>query len=178
MKKSTPFCRKHLIRCFAFLALAVAAACVASAATSDSSAKLSSLAISGPVHATVHFWVEVAETQGDKERGLMGRQVLPADRGMVFPYETPQTVAFWMKDTPLPLDLIFIDASHRIAAIHPQAQPYDLTPISSVVPVVMVLEVNGGAAARLGLKSGDFVSWEIRGEQEHSADDTGLSLAR
>ena len=105
-----------------------------------------------------HFRVEVAASPEQQERGLMFRQSVAPDGGMIFPYNPPQQVAFWMKNTLVPLDIIFIDANHRIARIT-NAQPLDLTPLPSGVPVTGVLELAGGRSAELGIKQGDTVRW-------------------
>jgi uncharacterized membrane protein (UPF0127 family) len=102
--------------------------------------------------------VEVAASPEQQERGLMFRQSVAPDGGMIFPYNPPQQVAFWMKNTLVPLDIIFIDANHKIARIT-NAQPLDLTPLPSGVPVTGVLELAGGRAAELGIKEGDTVRW-------------------
>ena len=88
----------------------------------------------------------------------MFRQSVAPNGGMIFPYNPPQQVAFWMKNTLVPLDIIFIDANHKIARIT-NAQPLDLTPLPSGVPVTGVLELAGGRAAELGIRAGDKVEW-------------------
>jgi uncharacterized membrane protein (UPF0127 family) len=105
-----------------------------------------------------HFTVEVAATPEQQERGLMFRKAVPPDRGMIFPYNPPQSVAFWMKNTLIPLDIVYIDANHRIARIA-NAQALDLTPLPSGVPVSAVLELAAGRTAQLGIKPGDTVRW-------------------
>jgi uncharacterized membrane protein (UPF0127 family) len=107
---------------------------------------------------THHFTVEVAATPDQQERGLMFRRSLAGDRGMIFPYEPPQQVAFWMKNTLIPLDIIYIRPNGTIAQIV-NAQPMDITPLPSGEPVVLVLEIRGGRAAELGIKEGDKVTW-------------------
>jgi len=107
---------------------------------------------------THHFTVEVAATPDQQERGLMFRRSLAGDRGMIFPYEPPQQVAFWMKNTLIPLDIIYVRANGTIAQIV-NAQPMDITPLPSGEPVVLVLEIRGGRAAELGIKEGDKVTW-------------------
>jgi uncharacterized membrane protein (UPF0127 family) len=104
------------------------------------------------------FTVEVAATPDQQERGLMFRKSLAPDRGMIFPYNPPQVVGFWMKNTLIPLDIIYIRADGTIAHIA-NAEPMDLTPLPSGEPVVLVLEIAGGRAAQLGIKEGDKVSW-------------------
>jgi uncharacterized membrane protein (UPF0127 family) len=104
------------------------------------------------------FTVEVAATPEQQETGLMFRKSLAGDRGMIFPYDPPQEVGFWMKNTLIPLDIVYIRANGTIARIV-NAEPMDLTPLPSGEPVVLVLEIAGGRAAQLGIKEGDKVSW-------------------
>ena len=104
---------------------------------------------------THRFTVEVARTPEEQANGLMHRQSLAPDRGMLFPYQTPQPASFWMKNTLIPLDLIFADASGRIVQIAERAVPLSTALISSAGPVRAVLEVNGGTADRLGISVGD-----------------------
>ena len=101
------------------------------------------------------FAVEIARTPAEMERGLMFRDRLPPDRGMLFLYEEERPVSFWMKNTLIPLDLIFADSSGRILQIAERAVPLSTALISSEKPVRAVLEVNGGTAARLGIAVGD-----------------------
>jgi len=102
--------------------------------------------------------VEVAATPEQQERGLMFRNSIAADRGMIFPYEPAQEVAFWMKNTLIPLDIIYIRSDGTIVRIV-NAQPMDLTPLPSGEPIVGVLEIGGGRAAEMGIKEGDIASW-------------------
>jgi uncharacterized membrane protein (UPF0127 family) len=104
------------------------------------------------------FTVEIAATPDQQERGLMFRRSLAPDAGMIFPYAPAQDVAFWMKNTLIPLDMIFIRADGRIARIA-NAEPMSLEPVPSGEPVVAVLEIAGGRAAELGIKAGDRVEW-------------------
>ena len=83
---------------------------------------------------------------------------LAGDRGMIFPYEPPQEVAFWMKNTLIPLDIIFIGVGGKIVRIT-KAEAMDLTPLPSGAPVIGVLEIRSGRAAELGIKEGDVVTW-------------------
>jgi uncharacterized membrane protein (UPF0127 family) len=104
------------------------------------------------------FTVEVAATAQQQETGLMFRRSLAGDWGMIFPYDPPQQVAFWMKNTLIPLDIVYIRADGTIARIA-NAEPMDLTPLPSDEPITGVLEIRGGRAAELGIKPGDLVSW-------------------
>jgi uncharacterized membrane protein (UPF0127 family) len=103
------------------------------------------------------FNVELAVTPEEMMQGLMFRRSLAPDAGMLFIYETPQRASFWMKNTLIPLDMLFIAPDGRILNIHERAVPQSLEPIPSDGPVRAVLEVNGGTAARLGIKPGDRV---------------------
>jgi uncharacterized protein len=104
------------------------------------------------------FQVEVMRTPEEKAKGLMFRQFLPDDRGMLFDFEREQPVSMWMRNTYIPLDMLFIRADGTVHHVHARAQPLDETPIPSNGNVRFVLEINGGAAAKLGLKAGDKVS--------------------
>ena len=104
------------------------------------------------------FTVEVASTAEQQERGLMFRKAIAPDRGMIFPYEPPQEVAFWMKNTLIPLDIIFIRPDGPIARIT-NAVAMDITPLPSGEPISAVLEIAGGRAKQLSIKEGDTVSW-------------------
>ena len=104
------------------------------------------------------FTVEVAATPEQQERGLMFVKSLAANRGMVFPYDPPEDVSFWMKNTLITLDMLFIRADGTIARIV-TAKALDLTAIPAGEPVAAVLEIRGGRAAELGIKTGDRVDW-------------------
>jgi uncharacterized membrane protein (UPF0127 family) len=104
------------------------------------------------------FTVQVAATEEQQERGLMFYRSLGPDQGMIFPYDPPQEVSFWMENTLIPLDIIFIKPDGRIARIT-NAKPLDQTPLPSGVPISVVLEIRGGRAAELGIREGDKVDW-------------------
>jgi uncharacterized membrane protein (UPF0127 family) len=103
------------------------------------------------------FVVELASTPEARAQGLMFRQSLAPDTGMLFDFKDSEPVAMWMKNTYLPLDMLFIGRDGRIVRIAERTVPLTLTPISSGEPVLAVLEVNSGTAARLKLKAGDRV---------------------
>jgi uncharacterized membrane protein (UPF0127 family) len=109
------------------------------------------------------FVAEVAATPEQQERGLMFRRELGPDRGMIFPYDPPQVVGFWMKNTLIPLDMLFVDGQGRIVSLHERAVPGSLETIGSGAPVRAVVELNGGTVARLGIKPGDRVLFPIFG---------------
>lgn len=100
------------------------------------------------------FAVDVADDDAERSRGLMFRESLPRSAGMLFVYESPRRATFWMKNTLIPLDMIFADASGRVTKVHANAQPQDLTTIDGGEGVKLVLEINGGLAARLGIGPG------------------------
>jgi uncharacterized membrane protein (UPF0127 family) len=104
-----------------------------------------------------HFNIEEAKTEAQMEQGLMFRRSMAPDAGMLFEYEKPQVMTFWMKNTLIPLDMLFIASDGTIADIHERAVPMLLDPINSAMPVLGVLELNGGTVARLGIKRGDHV---------------------
>lgn len=110
----------------------------------------------GKVHA---FRVEVAASLREQAKGLMFRTEMGKDEGMVFPMDPPRPAAFWMRNTVIPLDLIFVGTDHRILNIAANAVPYDETPLPSAGKVSAVLELNGGRAAELGISPGDKVDW-------------------
>lgn len=105
------------------------------------------------------YQVEVAATPGQQEIGLMFRKTMPTDHGMIFPMKPPRPVSFWMKNTWLPLDLIFIGPDKRIVRIAENAEPLSLDLIDCPEPVSAVLELNGGAARAAGISVGDSVRW-------------------
>lgn len=104
-----------------------------------------------------HFAVEVAEAPEQLERGLMFRDSMPEDAGMLFLLGSEEIATFWMRNTFLPLDLIFIARDGRITNIHRNAAPGSTAIIASTAPVTAVLEVNAGVAGRLGIHAGDRV---------------------
>jgi len=117
------------------------------------------LSITTAAGKTHHFTVEVARTAEEQAQGLMNRQSLGPDRGMIFPMDPPRDASFWMKNTLIPLDLIFVRADGTIARIEENAVPLSLEPIMSMEPVGAVLELAGGRSAELGIRTGDRVNW-------------------
>jgi uncharacterized protein len=106
------------------------------------------------------FEVWIADTPARQEQGLMFVRDLPADEGMLFPQESPQVAHFWMKNTYIPLDMVFVGEDRRVAKVIANARPFSLDVLSSDVPVIAVLEIRGGEAAQLGIHVGDRVSWK------------------
>ena len=103
------------------------------------------------------FQVEVARNDAERAQGLMYRRSLAPDRGMLFDFARVQPISMWMQNTYIPLDMIFIRADGSIARIAENAEPLSTRTIPSGEPVLAVLEVIGGTAARLGVKPGDRV---------------------
>lgn len=101
---------------------------------------------------------EVAATQAEQSRGLMFRPELGPDEGMIFPKDPVQPLSFWMRNTVIPLDLIFIDENRQVINIG-RGEPYDETPIQSDRPGIAVLELAAGRSEELGLAPGDSVEW-------------------
>jgi uncharacterized protein len=109
------------------------------------------------------FQVEVADTNETRAQGLMFRTEMAADAGMLFDFKTEQPVYFWMKNTYLPLDMIFIRANGSVARIEANTVPLSERSVPSGSPVRYVLEINAGRAAQIGLKPGDVVRHPIIG---------------
>ena len=107
------------------------------------------------------FTVEVATTPAQLEQGLMFRRSLAADAGMLFDFKTPTIATMWMKNTLIPLDMLFVDARGRIVNIQERAVPESLATISAAAPVRAAIELNGGTASRLGIRPGDRVIFPI-----------------
>ncbi|AKM06203.1 DUF192 domain-containing protein [Pelagerythrobacter marensis] len=105
------------------------------------------------------FAVEVAKTPREQAQGLMFRTQLGPNEGMIFPRDPPDIASFWMKNTPLPLDIIFIGEDGRIINIAARTVPYSLESVSAVGLTSAVLELRGGRAAELGIEPGDRVIW-------------------
>jgi uncharacterized protein len=103
------------------------------------------------------FQVEVAADDASRERGLMDRRYMAADHGMLFEFDRDAPVAFWMKNTYIPLDMIFIASSGVVTHVAANAEPLSERIIPSGGPCVAVLELNGGTAASIGLKVGDKI---------------------
>tara|TARA_R110002020_G_scaffold176404_1_gene368648 strand:+ start:104 stop:568 length:465 start_codon:yes stop_codon:yes gene_type:complete len=105
--------------------------------------------------------VELALTPDQREVGLMNRSHMPQDQGMLFRFDETRNVAMWMKNTLIPLDMLFIDESGEVLTIKTNAQPLSLDIIPSGQPVRYVLELNGGAAMRYGVSIGDRLEHEV-----------------
>lgn len=104
--------------------------------------------------------IEIADDDFEVQTGLMYRSSMADNRGMLFIFKQASAHAFYMKNTLIPLDIIFIDSNKRIVNIHKNAHPLDESSLPSDGPVQYVLEINGGLSDRWQLKSGDKISWE------------------
>ncbi len=145
---------KHRTRAvFAFLVALAAAAPAAADGVSFATDELW-IESRGERH---RFRVELAETPAQQARGLMFRTDVPADSGMLFLYGGAKHVAMWMKNTLVPLDMLFVAADGAVARIERWTEPLSLASIPSGAPVAAVLELRGGTADRLGLAAGDRV---------------------
>ena len=105
------------------------------------------------------FRVELAQSRYEQAKGLMFRTAMGADEGMLFPMDPPRQASFWMKNTVIPLDIIFIGGDRRILNIAANAVPYSEKNLDSDGLAAAVLELNGGRAAELGIAPGDKVDW-------------------
>jgi len=111
------------------------------------------LELRGPA-GTQRFSIEVADDEAERNQGLMFREKMPLSAGMLFVYEQPKHAFFWMKNTLIPLDVIFADATGRVMQVHANAVPLDETAIDGGEDVAFVLEINGGLAQQMGIAAG------------------------
>jgi uncharacterized membrane protein (UPF0127 family) len=140
-----------------FVAALVVFVCLGGPAAAQTLDKLEIVTSSG-VHA---FSVELARNDAEREKGLMYRRFMPADRGMLFDFKREEPVMFWMKNTYIPLDMIFISRAGAVTNIAADAEPLSEQLIPSGGPCYAVLEVNAGVAASIGLKPGDRIRHPI-----------------
>lgn len=140
--------RRAVQKLIAGMTAALVSAQAAAAACSDDR-----LELRGP-WGQAQFSVEVADSPDERARGLMFREHLPRSAGMLFRYESPQSASFWMKNTLIPLDMLFADDKGQVRHIAANAVPQDLTPILGGPDILLVLEINGGLARRLGITEG------------------------
>ncbi|MCG3200581.1 MAG: hypothetical protein NFCOHLIN_00437 [Gammaproteobacteria bacterium] len=149
------------------LVLAALGSIVATIAHADPvEAVVTVIAANGQGH---EFVVEVADTEVRRQRGLMFREEVPADGGMIFIYDPPQVAAMWMKNTLIPLDMVFVDTEGEIVQVTSRTTPHSLEPISAGVPVSAVIELNGGSCDRLGIRAGDRVHYDLAATSTSSA---------
>lgn len=116
------------------------------------------ITITGP-KAPAQLSVEIAQTKEDRITGLMNRTTLDPYDGMLFDFKLEQPIAMWMKNTLIPLDMVFFNRQQEVVFIRPNAKPNSLEAIASPVPVRYVLELPGGHAAKYGLKKGHRFEW-------------------
>ncbi|HUI35063.1 MAG TPA: DUF192 domain-containing protein [Stellaceae bacterium] len=138
--------RRHLL-VFALLVASLPAVALETFKTSE----LTIVTAAGPHK----FTIELALSGPQMEQGLMFRRKLAPDAGMLFDFGTPTNVTMWMKNTLIPLDMLFLDARGRIIDIHERAVPLSLDMIAANAPSRYVIELNGGTVERLGIKPGD-----------------------
>lgn len=135
------------------LALLLAGAMAAGAANAQSACREGQVDLRGD-WGQVRFTVEIADTDATRARGLMHRESMPRFSGMLFIYDRPERAVFWMENTLIPLDMLFVDETGQVSRIHHEARPMDRTSIDGGADVLMVLEINGGMARRLGITEG------------------------
>jgi uncharacterized membrane protein (UPF0127 family) len=111
---------------------------------------------------THRFSVEVARTGDEQAQGLMYRKSLGANEGMLFPFSPARPASFWMKNTLIPLDMIFVRLDGTIARIAANTVPHSLEGVGVEEPVAAVLEIAGGRSAQIGIREGDRVTWTDR----------------
>ncbi len=109
------------------------------------------------------FSIELADDAAERAQGLMHVESMPRMSGMLFAYEEPQFASFWMRNTLIPLDMIFAGADGTIRHVHSRAVPHDETPIPGGPDIQYVLEINGGMADRLGISVGDTLQHPLIG---------------
>ena len=144
------------------LAGALASVCRAQSAPIESLTRFPRTTLEIVTHGHQHrFEIWIADTPSRQEQGLMFVRDLPASEGMLFP-QALQVAHFWMKNTYIPLDMLFVGEDRRIAKIIANAEPFSLDVLSSDVPVIAVLEIRGGEAHELGIAVGDRVTWHAR----------------
>ena len=135
----------------AALGLMAAGLAAGSAGAECSPGKLELRSATGSV---MRLSVEIADSASERAQGLMDRPALATSAGMLFVYDTPQHARFWMRNTLIPLDMIFADATGLVTRVHSNAVPLDDTAIDGGEGVTFVLEINGGLAVRLGIGPG------------------------
>lgn len=104
--------------------------------------------------------IQIADNDAEREEGLMWRRYMPEDDGMLFIFNDQVIQTFWMKNTFIPLDMVFADSTGKIVSIHANATPFSEATISSGSPAEYVVEVNGGFCARYGIEEGDRIEFE------------------
>lgn len=116
------------------------------------------------------FEVEVARTQEEMAKGLMFRTEMPENHGMIFDYNPPRWASMWMKNTYIPLDILFIESDGTILNIVENTTPFSLVSISAIAPVRASLELNAGVVKTLGIEPGDMIRHELFGNASNGQD--------
>ncbi|KAA2317500.1 DUF192 domain-containing protein [Pseudooceanicola sediminis] len=155
--------------CFGFVAP------MAAVAASAQSCRQDSVELRGD-WGSARFRVEIADDAAERSKGLMFREEMSSGAGMLFIYDRPQVASFWMRNTLIPLDMIFMNPAGEVTAIQRMAKPQDDTPLSGGANVLYVLEINGGLAERMGLDVGsqmrhpaiapDLAAWRCDADAE------------
>ncbi|HEX3754746.1 MAG TPA: DUF192 domain-containing protein [Rhizomicrobium sp.] len=145
--------RASLLALFAIVALA---GCSKKAETSPIGLPMETIKVDTD-HGSETFQVEIAADDASREKGLMFRKSMEADHGMLFVFPIVEGVAFWMKNTVLPLDMVFIRQDGTISSVAANATPFSTQEIPATEPIKAVLELNGGRAEALGIVPGDVV---------------------
>jgi uncharacterized membrane protein (UPF0127 family) len=153
-------------RRFALIAPLMLAAAAARAQDAEIQFKRSSLVVVSSGR-DIKFEVDLATNDAERARGLMFRKQLGPYEGMLFDFYQEMPVSFWMKNTLIPLDMVFIAADGTVKHVHANAVPLSTDSVSSRYPVRGVLEINGGSAALLGIKPGDTVKHPIFGNAQN-----------
>lgn len=165
---------RHMVRASAIAALALLSGCALASTSSTDPAACTAGSKLGASEAgldqvelciqskgkTHKFAVEVAATPQEQQRGLMFRTELADTKGMIFPFRELRMASFWMKNTVIPLDILFIRPDGTIENIAEDTVPYSLDSVESTGPVAAVLELRAGLTAELGIEAGDKVSWK------------------
>jgi uncharacterized protein len=165
--------RSHILGAMAFALLAgctvpanggsQTAGCEAGAEQGTSPAGLKQVTLCITSKTKTHsFTVEVAGGLISQAKGLMFRTELADTAGMIFPFGQPKRASFWMKNTVIPLDIIFVRPNGTIESIAENTVPYSTDPVESGEPVGAVLELRGGLTAELGIAAGDRVAWRSK----------------
>lgn len=143
--------------CLVFISLSNMTAQAGEGMWSGRTDKFTELVVETQAGTSHIFYVELAEKPSEQAKGLMYRKEMADDAGMIFKFKKQKPLGFWMKNTYIPLDIIFIDQDGVIKSIHENAVPKSLESIHSGVPVIAAFEINGGLSATLGIAVGDVV---------------------
>ena len=111
---------------------------------------------------TRSFKTEIAKTSAEQAKGMMFRTEMADNEAMLFPFNEPRVASFWMRNTVISLDIIFIRANGTIESIAENTIPYSTDPVGSGEPVAAVLEIRGGLSAELGIAAGDQIVWQAK----------------